>query len=274
VTFRSRRPSSNGMQALRGPGRATFAVVVGHVTHEHGPDGRIAAGGPALAAARTYRALGAATRLVTAVGHDFACDDELAVIPAELRRGGQTTELARDADRLLARAAPVLAVDLPEAWRRCDVLHLAPVAAEVDLARWAQVASARLVAIDVAGFARAPGVGGALVARRPWTDRRALISVDVACAHERELRAHPGLRDHLVAAVPIVSVVGAHGIDVLVRGRGVRVSERPPRDAAAFAAAFCVELARGMAPADAGALASAPAGARDSAVELRSSTGS
>src|SRR5690242_4625662 len=108
--------ASAGLRTLGGFGGSVVVVVAGHVTQDRART----AGGPAFHAARTHRGLGAATRLVSAVGADFACDAALDGIHAELRRGaGATTSI--DGTRLLARAEPVLAVDLPEAWRRCDL---------------------------------------------------------------------------------------------------------------------------------------------------------
>src|SRR5690348_14957413 len=142
------------------PSREPVVVIAGHVTHDRRRDGSVHAGGPAFYAARTYRALGATARLVTAFGDDFARTDELLGLQAEVRRGRATTELDPDHARLLARAEPVLAVDLPEAWRRCDLLHLAPALSEVDVARWTQVAQARRILLGVHGFTRTPAPGG------------------------------------------------------------------------------------------------------------------
>jgi sugar/nucleoside kinase (ribokinase family) len=244
--------------------RPPVVVVAGHVTHDRRAT-RTAAGGPAYYAARTHRGLGAVTRLVSAVGADFACDGELAAIQTELRRGGATTELA--GARLAARAEPVLAVDLPEAWRRCDLLHVAPALSEVDLARWTQVTTARVVAIGVHGFTRAPAPGQT-IATRPWcVDTRVLAAVDVACVTEVDLAAQGDLLDRLARAVPVVAVaLGARGCDVIVRGRTHRVGPypgAPPVDSTGaddtFAAALAHGIARGLAPVEAAQLGAAAA---------------
>jgi 1D-myo-inositol 3-kinase len=250
------------MQLVRGSTREPVVVIAGHVTHDRTPGG-VVAGGPAYHGAHTYRGLGASPRLVTAVGHDFAGDDAIGV-PAEIRRGGSTTELA--GGRLAARAQPVLAVDLPEAWRRCDVLHLAPVLAEVDLARWAQIANARLVAISVNGWTSVPGPDNTVVRRRWDIDRRGLMVVDVACVSERDLLDQGDLLDRLIGAVPIIAVTrGALGADVIVRGGSTRVgtyrTDAVDLTAAgpAFAAGFFYGIARGLAPIEAAQLAAASA---------------
>jgi|SRR5688572_7111039 len=226
---------------------APTVVVAGHVTRD--------GGGPALRAAQLYRQLGAVARLVTAVGTDFTRPDALATVETAAGVAGVSTVLDGDA-RWLARAQPVLAVDLPEAWRRCDLLHLAPVLGEVDLGRWAQVARARLVAISVRGFIRVPAPDGAITAHDPWLDRRALAPVGAACVGDDELAARSGLLGQLVGAVPIVAVVRRRGgASVLVRGRETAVDAPPARDReaaeATFAAVFFHGLATGHAPADA-----------------------
>jgi 1D-myo-inositol 3-kinase len=244
--------------------RAPVVVVAGHVAHDR-RGGRVVAGGPAFYAARTHRGLGAVARLVSAVGAEFACDDELAGIHAELRRGGATTEL--DGVRLAARAQPVLAVDLPEAWRRCDLLHLAPTLSEVDLARWTQVTTARVVALGVHGFLRAPAPA-ATIATRPWAvDARVLAAVDVACIAEADLEAQGDLLDRLTRVVPVVAItLGDRGCDVIVRGRTSRVGVYPgarmiDRAGAGetFAAGLAHGLVRGLAPVEAARLGAAAA---------------
>jgi 1D-myo-inositol 3-kinase len=239
------------MHPIRVPAHAPTIVVAGHVTRD--------GGGPALCAARRYRELGAEARLVTAVGTDFARPDALAAVDTEVRVDGVSTVLDGDA-RWVARAQPVLAVDLPEGWRSCDLLHLAPMLGEVDLGRWAQVARARLVAISVRGFVRVPAPDGAIAAHDPWLDRRALAPVGAACVDDGELAARPGLLGQLVGAVPIVAVVRRRGgASVLVRGRETTVDAPAARDReaaeATFAAVFFHGLATGRAPGDAAEIA-------------------
>lgn len=246
------------------PFREPVVVIAGHVTHDRRRDGTVHAGGPAFYAARTHRALGATARLVTALGDDFLRTDELLGLQAEVRRGRATTEL--DRDRLIARAEPVLAVDLPEAWRRCDLLHLAPALSEIDIARWTQVTQARRIVLGVHGFTRVPAPGGAAVTR-PWSiDPRVLSVVDIACVAEADLAAQGDLFDRLVHAVPIVAVTrGALGCDVIERGRTTRVGIHatravdPTGAGDTFAAAFGYALSRGMAAIDAAQLAAAAA---------------
>lgn len=246
--------------------REPVVVIAGHVTHDRRPDGAIHAGGPAFYAARTYRGLGATARLVTALGDDFARADELLGLQAEIRRGRATTTTAIERDRLIARAEPVLAVDLPEAWRRCDVLHLAPVLSEVDVARWTQVTQAKRIVLGVHGFTRVAAPGGAVVTR-PWAiDARTLAAIDIACVAEADLAAQGDLLDRLVRAVPIVAVTyGAAGCDVIERGRTTRVGVHPARvvdpsgAGATFAAGFGYAIARGMTPIEAAQLGAAAA---------------
>jgi sugar/nucleoside kinase (ribokinase family) len=66
------------------------ALSIGHVTHDFYGD-RILPGGCAFYGARTLRALGAESKLATAVGRDFACREELDGIDVSSQECEETT---------------------------------------------------------------------------------------------------------------------------------------------------------------------------------------
>jgi len=233
-----------------------IVLVVGHVTHDrYGPE--LVAGGSAYYGALTHRGLGADVRLATAVGDDFACDPALAGLACHARRAGTTTSFANDyrGDRRVQRtegqAPAIRAADLPPGWRRCDLLHLAPVMGEVDLGAWIGAVDARLVGIAIQGWIKR--AAGRAVVPSPWAiDAAALAGVNAACLGEEDLRDQGDLLDRLVAAIPIVALTrGRAGCDVIVRGRTTRVGIHPAREldptgaGDAFAAGFLLSLARG-----------------------------
>lgn len=112
-------------------------LVIGHITDDYTPDG-MTIGGSVAYAGRTAQALGCRTAAVTS---SRARDDLAAALPAISVchvPAPQTTAFTNRYEGthreqwLHAVAAPLRAEDVPEAWRRSAIVHLAPVAAEVD----------------------------------------------------------------------------------------------------------------------------------------------
>ena len=251
--------------------RAPVVVIAGHVTHDrYGTE--TLAGGSAYYGAQTHHALGAHVRLMSAIGDDFRCPSALAGIAGQIQRAGKTTTFTNDyasgtrVQRVDAIAAPLLAVDLPESWRRCDLLHLAPVIGEVDLSRWTQLGRARLVGIGVQGWIKAAGPDGVVRPRRWDIGARALAGVDAACVGEEDLAQQGDLLDRLTRAVPVVALTrGREGCDLIVRGRMTRIGIHPAVEADptgagdVFAAALFLGLSRGLRPVDAARLAAGAA---------------
>jgi len=255
-------------------------LVVGHVTHDRfgeGPQARIVAGGSAYYTSCVYRALGAEVTLVTAVGDDFKCNDEIADLDVVAPRGGLTTEFqnlyghgARRLQIVGGRAAP-LAPSRAEGERIWDLAHLAPVLGEVDLAAWRRATRARMWGIGVQGWVKVAGPADAdgrrKVVPRKWTiEPQELRGIDVACLSNEDLLEQGDLLDRLRASVSIVALTdGARGAELFESGRVTQVGSRPttvvdPTGAGdVFAAALMHDLARGSDPAAAARLAAAAA---------------
>ncbi len=248
-------------------------LVVGHVTHDRTATGTVP-GGSALYTAKLYRALGAEVHVVSAVGDDFAHPEALADIEHSVARGGRTTTFTNRygedgvrTQHIEAVAAELSPAQVPAAWRDADVVHLAPVFGEIELARWIEAlrawrdlgAAARrgpTVAIGIQGWlrARAPrapaeraglatGGGPATGEPPPAGDRvvaadwcpapEALRAVDIGFVSEEDLRGQGGMLARLTAALPVVIVTdGVHGARALGRpGRElVRAGIYPVRE--------------------------------------------
>jgi sugar/nucleoside kinase (ribokinase family) len=250
----------------------TSVVIAGHVTHDRYGD-ELVAGGCAFYGAHAHAGLGAEVRLVAGVGRDFACDHALVGIERRVRRAGRTTRFTNHypsggprVQRLDAQAPPLSPALVPPAWRGCDLLHLAPVMGELELAGWVRGAAARFVGIGVQGWVKTAGRAGAVV-QRPWrVDAAALAGVHAACVSEEDLIDQGDLLDRLIAAVPIVALTrGRAGCHVIERGRttwvGVHAAhELDPTGAGdAFAAGFLLALAGGEPAAGAARLGAAAA---------------
>ncbi len=267
------------------------SVCVGHVTHDR-IDGRVVAGGCALYAARGLQALGAPSRLVGAVGEDFAADAALAGLDCRLERAGRTTVFTNryppGAPRLqyVEQVAPSVRPELlAPAERGCAVAFLGPVLGEVDLAAWKRALRPRLLAIGVQGFVRAVGPSGAggapagagRVVPHPWQPAPELLAgVDVACLSEEDLAGQPDLLERLCAAVPLVALTRERrGCDLIQGGRRRWVGIHPARvvdptgAGDSFAAGLLFGLASGQEP-----VAAARLGAAAASIIIESEAGS
>ncbi len=248
-----------------------LALVCGHVTLDRTRAGLVP-GGSATYAGLAWHALGARVRVLTAAGADFPAG---ALSPLQLRiqPSDRTTvfENRHRADgartqRVEARAPPLDPARLPRAWRAADVLHLAPVLDEVDVAAFRAAVRARKVGLGVQGLVRAVAPDGA-VTQPPWRPGpAALLGVDAAFLGDDDVRGQGDLVDRLAAAVPVVVFThGASGCEVIAGGRSRRVGvfptrERDPTGAGdVFAAGFLLALARGDDPVEAARLGAAAA---------------
>jgi 1D-myo-inositol 3-kinase len=250
---------------------APTALVCGHVTLDRMAGG-VFPGGSAHYAARALAALGASVRVLTAAGPDFP-REALAGAEAEVLAAAATTAFenvyAADGARLQRVGAVAPALDparVPPAWRRPDLLVLAPVAGELDVAAFVGSVAARFTGLCVQGLVRAIGADGAVRPRPLEVEPAALARVDAAVLGEDEARGDPGLAARLAAAVPVVALTrGVRGCEIVARRRSFRVGVHPAREVDptgagdVFAAGFFLALARGADPVDAARLGAAAA---------------
>jgi 1D-myo-inositol 3-kinase len=255
------------------PAAARPAVLVaGHVTLDAYGDA-FAPGGSAYYAARTYLGLGAEVRVATAASDDFP-PGALEGAEVHLARAARTTTFENApaagggrTQRVSSVAQRLEPAPLPTAWLAPDLLHLAPVVAEVPLAAWVRAARARFVGIGVQGWVRAVSPDGTVEQPRWEPTAAELAGVDAACVGEDDLRGQGGdLVERLAAAIPVVAFTqGERGCELFVRGQRAHVGTFPTREVDptgagdAFAAGFFLALARGAGPLDAARLGSAAA---------------
>lgn len=123
------------MYRLNPPGTIDY-LIIGHITHDLTPDG-ILIGGTASYSSLTARALGHQVGIVTACN---GCLDapELAGIPIAGMRSEESTtfeniQTPHGRIQRIHKRAPDLTLSLvPDHWRKAPIVHLAPVAGEVD----------------------------------------------------------------------------------------------------------------------------------------------
>ena len=261
--------------------------VFGHTTHDRYGE-EFVAGGCAYYGARVYRQLGDDVHLGTLVGEDFACKEELEGLDRTLVRHGETTLFTNlypdDGPRLqlLDAWAPMMRPEMfPDDLLADDLVHLAPVLGELDLAEWKEAVDAERLAISVQGWIKAPDPsarrdfadvalpeGSDIVVQKPWdvtVDQ--LRGVDVACLSDEDLIDQGDLKERLIEAIPVVALThGAEGASIFVDGAEHRVGIYeeaelfdPTGAGDTFAAAFLHRLQRGDEPVQAGRFAAAAA---------------
>lgn len=254
--------------------RPPVALVVGHVTLDHGAAGLIP-GGSAYYAAGALAALGAEVRVLTAAGPDYPVRAlaDLGRVDARVLASPRTTTFENHYDatgmrtqRVHSAAPPILPADLPEAWREPDLLLLAPVLGELEPAPFVALARARATGLCVQGLVRELRPGGAVVPRRLEPDARSLAGIALAVLGQDEAAGEPGLPEALASVVRVVAFThGAGGADVLAGGRTWHIGIHPAREidptgaGDVFAAAMLLALSRGAPPPAAARLGAAAA---------------
>lgn len=280
-------------------------LVAGHMTHDRHASG-LSPGGCAFYAAEVYRRLGADVRLAITVGRDFQFDSILADLGAcHVTRSGQTTVFANIYPEYGPRvqliesvAPPVDPQGIAPELLQADIVHLAPVMGEIDIAAWRRVVRAKILAINVQGWVRRVGapVDVAMLAERAgpevatWArghyvehaawevSAETLAGVDVAFLSHEDLDGQYGLLDRLLESCSTVNLTaGRLGCEVFetrlssdarassASTRCTRVGVYPTDEVEAtgagdtFAAGFLFQLARGQSPVEAARFGAAAA---------------
>jgi sugar/nucleoside kinase (ribokinase family) len=111
-------------------------LVIGHVAHDLTPEGpRL--GGTAAYSALTAQALGMRVGVVTASGPETSLEtlNKISVIALESPRSTTFENIYTEHGRvqyLRAQAARIDFANVPEAWRSASIIHLGPIANEMD----------------------------------------------------------------------------------------------------------------------------------------------
>jgi sugar/nucleoside kinase (ribokinase family) len=252
-------------------------LVIGHATRDLQPDGGWRVGGTVIFAAAAAARLGLRAAIVTAAPPDVldavrraAPAVAVAALATPLATAFENRYLPDGRRQYLHGRAPALGLDaVPEDWRACPIVHLAPVAQEVDAALAAAFPGALLGATPQ-GWLRAWDDTG-LVRPADWRDRdRVLPHLRALVLSQDDVAKDAATAEAAIAEwarrVPVVVVTrGAAGADLLEGDRRTGVpafatGEVDPTGAGdVFAAALFVALAEGQAPAAAVRFANAAA---------------
>ncbi len=243
-------------------------LVVGHVTQDITPEGPIP-GGTVAYASLTARALGARVGIVTSYA-DGAVLGPVADLPLAVVDTAVTTVFENTygpegrTQRLVSVAAPLDRDAIPEDWLGSTVLHLGPVADEVD-ARIAFMpwSERTFIGATPQGWMRRRD-GEGRVRRQPWSGYRALRRViDAVILSDEDVGGDESIIEELADTFDVLVVTrGYRGARLFLRGRAERVfdvssrTERDPTGAGdVFASTFFWLMAKGKEPSEAVSMA-------------------
>ena len=227
-------------------------LAIGHLTVDRLATG-IAPGGTVTYAATTAVRLGLKAGLLTRAGEELDWrshlpDVEIVRAPSLVSTSFENRYVSgRRVQHLLSLADPIQAASVPDAWRSTPVVHLGPVAHEVD-SSFAGLFPHSLVCLTPQGLLRRWDDEG-MVRHGKWTEDSALLDgCDVVVFSEEDLTGDAGFLTLSVERVPLVLLTqGAHGATLFHDGRSEQfrafpVEEIDPTGAGdVFAAAFLIE---------------------------------
>ncbi len=228
-------------------------LVIGHVVQDVVPNG-YAVGGTATYSSITARNLGRKPGIVTRLAPDFVLPNVLHDINVHRTPSPQTTtfhNIYRNGHReqfIRALAEPIQPDDVPAAWLGVPIVHLGPLAREID-ARFAKLFQNALVGVTPQGWLRQWDQSGR-VRMRLWEEAPEILPhVDCLVLSEEDLNGNTGLIDEYARMTRIaVMTQGLRGCMVFEGGKATQVpgfpaAEIDPTGAGdVFAAAFLIRL--------------------------------
>jgi hypothetical protein len=229
-------------------------LAIGHVTEDLTPAGPVP-GGTVTYAALTARAFGLRVGIVTVHGPGSQVPElegvQVVSAPSPVTTTFENVQTPQGrVQRIHARAVDIDLAMVPKAWRQAPIVHLGPVAREVD----PELASSfpdSFVGLTPQGWLRQWDERGR-VSRCDWRQMgSALQSASAAVLSIEDVRGDELLVEQMAAAVPLLVVTeGPEGARVYAGGELRRY--RPPKVAEVdttgagdiFAASFFVGLSR------------------------------
>lgn len=227
-------------------------LVIGHVAHDLTPQGpRI--GGTVSFAALTARALGMKVGIVTSVGPETPLD-LLNGIPVVSQASPQSTtyeNIYTDRGRIQYLRAQAERIDfgtVPESWRRASIIHLGPIANEMDSVLPNNFAPT-LLGLTPQGWMRQWDTENR-VSMRAWENAApALAKANAVVISREDVNGDDELIEHMAHQTRVLAVTeGAAGCVLYWNGDRRRFHAKPVTEVDAtgagdvFAAAFFIRL--------------------------------
>ncbi len=227
-------------------------LVIGHVAHDLTPDGpRL--GGTAAYSALTAHALGLRVGVITAAGRETSLEalNDIPVISIEAPQSTTFENIYTENGRvqyLRAQATQLDFAAVPEIWRRASIIHVGPIANEVE-AVLPKDFSPALLGITPQGWMRQPAADGRVL-RSEWKNAEPVLQKAGAVVLSREdVNGDDELIEHMAHQTRILAVTEASAGCVLYwNGDRRRFSAPAVHEVDAtgagdvFAAAFFIRL--------------------------------
>jgi len=227
-------------------------LVIGHVAHDLAPEGpRL--GGTAAFSALTARALGWRVGIMTASGPETSLEplNDIPVISLESPKSTTFENIYTEHGRIQYLRAQATRIDLnriPETWRRASILHLGPIANEMDTVLPEDFSPA-LLGLTPQGWMRRWDAESR-VSSTEWVNADfALARASAVVISREDVDGNDELIEHLAHQTRVLAVTeGSAGAVLFWNGdrRRFRAPEVPEVDATGagdiFAAAFFVRL--------------------------------
>ncbi|MGE5617744.1 MAG: PfkB family carbohydrate kinase [Sphingomonadaceae bacterium] len=231
-------------------------LAIGHLAVDHRLARGPVVGGSVAYASITATRLGQRAGIVTVADEELEWPNALAGVEMRIISTPASTGFenlyrrGKRIQRVLAVAPHVPAEAVPEEWKRCPVVHLAPIVHEVD-GSFPGLFTGSLIALTPQGLLRHWDEGGR-VRQGAWSgDDRLLAGANVVIFSEEDLAGDPGFLPLCLERVPITLLThGAKGVTLFTRGQPTHLPAFPttevdPTGAGdVFAASFLVEYHR------------------------------
>lgn len=196
-------------------------LIIGHVAVDLTPEGQVV-GGAVVYAGRAAQSLGWRVAAVTSAAPDYDFrralgDVDVVNVPAETTTTFTNRYTATGRQQTVhGLARPLTAADVPAAWRRAEVVHLAPIANEVDPAMLTLFSNS-LVGLTPQGWLRAWDGDGRVYAR-DWPAAEAILPLAGAVILSEEDLTGPEMLAQFRRAAPLLVLTqGAAGCTVFCR---------------------------------------------------------
>jgi len=197
-------------------------LVIGHITRDHTHQG-YQLGGSVSYAALTAQSLGLRAGIVTSWAEDLSSEPldgvQIVNVPSDYSTTFRNHENIEGRVQLITKvASEIKAEHIPELWRNTPIVHLAPVAQEVDLTILKNV-SASLIGVTPQGWFRKWNHTGH-VSIGKWSDAGSILqSVGAAVISVEDIGNDDLLIEELSTICPILAITeGSKGVQVYWNG--------------------------------------------------------